>query len=230
MPLLRFVVGLSPAHAAGTCVVAVFCTTVGGSLRHYRQGSLRLQPLIPVIAAGIVATVVFSLLFSVLSRHEQWLDLGIGLVFTAVAVRMIVEGWRRDGGTSAKPGPRKIGGNRLQQVTVGGLAGVLPGLLGIGTGVILVPAFHYWLKASIKVAVAASLACFCAFALVSALFKYEQGYVIVDVALPVSLGTLLGANLGAILNNRFTPGLVKLLFGIIFIYVALKFVISFLRS
>jgi len=230
MPLLRFVVGLSPAHAAGTCIVAVFCTTAGGSFRHYRQGNLRLRPLIPIITAGTISTVAFSFLFRVLSQHEPWLDLGIGLVFTLIAGRMIVEGLPPHNRVSAESKTHDIGGNRLQQTTIGGLAGALPGLLGIGTGAILVPAFHYWLKASIKVAVATSLACFCTFALVSSLFKYGQGYVVLDIALPVSLGALLGANLGAILNKRFTPGLVKLLFGMMFIYVALKFILSFVRS
>jgi uncharacterized membrane protein YfcA len=40
MPMLRFLVGLSPAHAAGTCILAVFFTTLGGSYRHYKQGNV----------------------------------------------------------------------------------------------------------------------------------------------------------------------------------------------
>ncbi|MGD2154300.1 MAG: TSUP family transporter, partial [Gemmatimonadales bacterium] len=43
MPLLRFVIGLEPAYAAGTCVVAVFFTTLGGSYRHYRLGHLNVR-------------------------------------------------------------------------------------------------------------------------------------------------------------------------------------------
>jgi len=230
MPLLRFVVGLSPAHAAGTCIVAVFCTAAGGSFRHYRLGNLRLQPLLPIIAAGTLFTIAFSLLFNVISRDEHWLDLGVGLVFTLIAIRMIIEGLCRTNGSPDIPEPRDIEGSRLRQFTIAGLAGALPGLLGIGTGAILVPAFHYWLKASIKVAVSASLACYCLFALVSSGFKYAQGFVALEVALPIGLGALVGANLGAILNKRFSPRVVKLLFGLVFVQVALKFIVTFWRS
>ncbi len=54
MPLLRFGFGLSPMYAAGTCVLAVFFTTLGGSYRHYRLGHVKFKPLLPVVAAGVV--------------------------------------------------------------------------------------------------------------------------------------------------------------------------------
>ncbi len=63
MPLLRFVIGLTPAGAAGTCILAVFFTTLGGSYRHFRLGHLDINFTLPVIAAGLATTTVFSLLF-----------------------------------------------------------------------------------------------------------------------------------------------------------------------
>jgi uncharacterized protein len=105
--------------------------------------------------------------------------------------------------------------------------GVLPGLFGIGTGGILVPSFAFLLRAPIKTAMAASLTCFCCNAAVSSAFKAAQGFVVFDVAWPLCLGTFLGANLGAILNRRSPSGAVKLLFGAVFAFVALKFLLSF---
>jgi len=40
MPLLRFVMGLERAYAAGTCVVAVFFTTLSGNLKHFKLGHI----------------------------------------------------------------------------------------------------------------------------------------------------------------------------------------------
>lgn len=228
MPLLRFVVGLSPAHAAGTCILAVFFTTLGGSYRHYRLGHVRIRAMIPVIIAGAAATVVFSLLFQHLATRERWLDLGIGLVFLLVSIRMIAEGVRR----FPKQGPgeppiQEIGGTLLQKIATGGLAGVLPGLLGIGTGVILVPAFNLLLHVPIKIAMACSLACFSFNAFISSVFKFAQGFIELDVALPICLGTLLGANLGAILNKRFASNAVRILFGLLFFYISFRFFMTF---
>jgi uncharacterized membrane protein YfcA len=228
MPVLRFVVGLSPARAAGTCILAVFCTTLGGSYRHLRLGHLDFRFTSPVILSGVVTTTLFSIAFVPIASHGRWLDLGIGLVFALISLRMIVEGvpW-------FIPGQRKKNGvgrrnNSLKtRLCIGGAAGVLPGLLGIGTGVILVPAFTYILRMPIKAAVASSLTSFCANALVSSTFKFAQGFIDLKVALPICIGTLAGSNLGAVLNRHFPSNTVKLIFGLVFSYVSLKFLIGF---
>ena len=78
----------------------------------------------------------------------------------------------------------------------------------------------------IKRAIAASLACFCLNASLSATIKVAQGYVDLRVAWPLCLGTLLGANLGALINRRFPSRLLKVLFGALFVYVSIKFVLA----
>ncbi len=228
MPLLRFVVGLSPAHAAGTCIVAVFFTTLGGSYRHCRVGHVPVRSIVPIIVSGALATTLFSLIFQRIARQGHWLDLGIGIVFCLISIRMILEVLHRlPESATDSPGTQEIGGTLPQKATIGALAGVLPGLLGIGTGVILVPAFHMLLRAPIKLATACSLVCFCFNALISSTFKLAQGFVDLQVAFPVCVGTLIGANLGAILNKRFAPRIVKLLFGLAFSYIAFKFLFAF---
>ncbi len=230
MPILRFMVGLSPAHAAGTCILAVFFTTLGGSYRHYRIGHVNFRSLAIIMIAGALATVIFSIVFLYLSTRERWLDLGIGLVFSLISARMIVEGIR---GLTRKAEKREAGneikGSLLQKISIGSMAGALPGLLGIGTGVILVPAFTYILNAPIKVAMAASLTCFSINAFISSAFKFWQGFIDLNVALPICMGTLLGANLGAKLNKSFPSSTLRLIFGLMFSYVSLKFILSYMR-
>ncbi len=227
MPLLRFVIGLTPAGAAGTCILAVFFTTLGGSYRHFRLGHLDINFTLPVIAAGLATTTVFSLLFLQLSTHERWLDLGIGLVFTLISVRMILEGLPESFSRSReRTENRQLTSTLKTRVLIGGSAGILPGLLGIGTGVILVPAFTFLLSMPIKAAVASSLASFCVNAFVSSTFKMAQGFVDLRVALPLCAGTLVGSNLGATLNKRFPSRSIKLIFGLVFSYVSLKFLLT----
>jgi uncharacterized membrane protein YfcA len=230
MPLLRFSVGLTAARAAGTCILAVFFTTLGGSYRHFKLGHLNIKSIIPVIIAGAVTTAVFSLAFLSLASRGRYLDLGIGLVLSLISIRMIAEeipglvpsrGEQHEGGQTRRPLWKKM--------LIGASGGILPGLLGIGTGVILIPAFTYILSMPIKTAVAASLTSFCANALVSSSFKLAQGFIDIHVALPICVGTLLGSNLGALLNRHFQSGIVKLFFGLVFSYVSLKFILSFFR-
>ena len=230
MPILRFLVGLSPAQAAGTCIVAVFFTTLGGSYRHYKLGHVDLRSLIPVVISGAIATIVFSFVFLYLSTRERWLDLGMGVVFVLIATRMIAEGIP---GLIKKyenhKGRNEIKGALMRKTAIGSVAGALPGLLGIGTGVILVPAFTYVLNAPVKVAMASSLTCFSVNAFISSAFKCWQGFTDLSVALPICLGTLLGANMGAMLNKRTSSNALKLIFGLVFSCVSLKFMLAFIE-
>ncbi|MFC2060967.1 sulfite exporter TauE/SafE family protein [Elusimicrobiota bacterium] len=224
MPILRFYVGFSPALAAGTCIMAVFFTTLGGSFRHYKLGHIRFKPLVPVIISGAVSTILFSFIFLYFTKKESWLDVGVGCVFLLVAVRMLIEAVRGFSFKDVKNGRNnKMKGSFSEKITIGSLAGILPGLLGIGTGAILVPAFKFILKAPIKIAIGSSLICFAVNALLSTGFKYFQGYIEVKIAIVISLGTLIGANIGAMINKKFPPAGIKLLFGLFFIVIAFKY-------
>jgi uncharacterized membrane protein YfcA len=228
MPLLRFGAGLSPAQAAGTCVLAVFFTTLGGSFRFHRRGLIRFDRLGALIVAGAAAAVVSSLAFGSLTARDGWVDLGVGLVFCLVSLRMILEGF--GGLAGRRPEDRRFPpgrGSLAAKVGIGASAGLLPGLLGVGSGGILVPAFTFLLRWPIKIAMGASLVCFCLNALISSAFKLGQGFVDLQVATPVCLGTLCGANLGAVLNGRLGSRVLKLVFGLVFGYVAWKFLVSF---
>lgn len=227
-PVLRFGLGLPPALAAGTCVVAVFFTTLGGSWRHYRFGHINFRSILPIIIAGVVSTIIFSIGFLQLSSRERWIDLGVGIVFAMVSIRMIIEGLPfRAKNKSPGNNLREIEGPLWKKTTLGGSAGILPGLLGIGTGAILVPAFTFLFDTSIKVAMGSSLACFAANAFFSSILKASQGFVSAGTAIPICIGTLIGSTIGAKLNRHFPSMTLKLIFGFVFAYVAAKFILIF---
>lgn len=228
MPLLRFVMGLEPAYAAGTCVVAVFFATLSGSFKHFKLGHIDFRSILPVIISGFLSTLIFSLLFFYLSNKDVWLDVATGVVFSFVALRMIWEGIaeylkkRRSTDTEAR-----IEGSIFAKTTIGAVAGILPGLLGIGTGAVLVPAFAFALNAPIKIAIGSSLACFSLNAFTSSLLKLSQGFVQINMLIPLCLGTLIGARIGATLNGKLNSPFLKVLFGTVFIYVASKYLMMF---
>ncbi len=227
MPVLRFVIGLSSAYAAGTCVLAVFFTTLGGGFRHYRLGHVPIRSLIPVIVSGALSTIIFSMLFLYLAQKDRWLDLGIGIVFVLVSMRMISDGIRSRKAQNIYKEPAVGLENSLsRKVILGSLAGILPGLLGIGTGAILVPGFIYLLKAATKIAIGSSLVCFAVNALISSLLKSTQGYVDFTVAIPVCIGTLAGSQIGTIINHRTPSAALRILFGSVFTCVSIRFILS----
>lgn len=226
MPLLRFAWGLEPVYAAGTCIVAVFFTTLGGSLRHHRLGHINFTALWPVILAGLISTMVFSLAFSLASHQEYWLDVMTGAVFFLVALRMLFEGMAEQRGSLPESSRLAQGlkGSLVAKLGLGAVGGALPGLLGIGTGAVLVPGFALALNAPIKMAIGSSLACFSLNALVSGVFKASQGYVVLWLLPSLCVGTFLGSQIGAWLNGRFSAPWLKILFGALFLFVAFKYI------
>ncbi len=228
MPLLRFVIGLEPAQAVGTCMIAVFFTTLGGSLKHFSLGHIHLRSLVPIIIAGVISTLIFSIFFIYISDKSSWLDAAMGAVFLLVALRMLWEGAseylkkvpdRKNNGS--------IQGTMMSKVMIGAAAGILPGMLGIGTGAVLVPSFAFALGAPIKVAIGSSLACFSLNAFVSSIFKMIQGFVQFEILLPLCVCTFLGSRFGASLNGRFSSPFLKVIFGIFFGYVAFEYLKKF---
>ena len=82
MPILRFIVGLEPTHAAGTCVVAVFFTTLGGSFKHFKLGHIDIRSILPVIIPGLLSSLFFSIIFISFTQKDIWLDVATGIVFS----------------------------------------------------------------------------------------------------------------------------------------------------
>ena len=213
MPVLRFGLGLPPPMAVGTCIVGVFCTTFAGGWRHY--------------CLGHVSSAVCSLIFIKVVDKGGWIDLSLGMVFALVALRMIRAGLRRrHSREDFIPGKNSVEGAVFQKSLIGSVAGMLPGMLGIGTGAILVPTFTMMLHAPIKVAMGSSLVCFAMNALISAVFKWHQGFVDWRVGIPICLGALGGSMIGARLNKHMPISALKILFGVVFIYIAAKFILS----
>ncbi|MBN1869790.1 MAG: sulfite exporter TauE/SafE family protein [Candidatus Omnitrophica bacterium] len=226
MPVLCFLFGISTPFAAGTTAVAVFCTTLSGGYKHIKLGHVDTRSLVPIMTAGAFSTALFSHLFMLIAKKPAWLELGIGCVFLVISLRMIGEGIGKIQGPS-ETDDRSENGSYLAKISVGAVSGMLPGLFGIGTGAVLVPAFNYCLKRPIKVAIGSSLVCFAVNAFISSAYKFFQGFVLVDKAIILCAGTMIGAYIGAVWNKGFPAASLKLLFGLIFLYIALKYIFLF---
>jgi hypothetical protein len=105
--------------------------------------------------------------------------------------------------------------------------GFLTGIIGLGGGYALVPSFLYFLRAPMKLAIGTSMASFVWMALVGAIFKIYQGVVNIPVAVTLGIGALIGAIYGAKLVAKFKPNVLKALFGFLFLYVSLKYILLY---
>lgn len=107
-------------------------------------------------------------------------------------------------------------------ILLGLSAGILSSLLGVGGGIILVPGMMYLLNLPIKTAVGTSLAIILPTALIGVYRHSALGNVDWKVALLISVGTVTGAYLGVWLNELLPPDILRKVFVVFLIIMAIK--------
>lgn len=107
---------------------------------------------------------------------------------------------------------------------IGLVGGITSGLLGVGGGVIMVPAFIYFLHKDAKVAVATSLAVIIPSAIVGVWKHSQQNLIDWPLVLGVFATAIIGAYCGAALNHQLSSNAVQKIFGVMLILVGAKMV------
>lgn len=229
MPVIRFGFHFDPAFAVGTTLTAVVFTAGSGAYQHIRMGNVDKQTAWVTGASGVLGVIIGSIVFAYVMPYGALIDLIIGLAFLLVTLRMLYEGGKGLFGKNPLPTPAGSGmpGSSVQKGVLGAAIGTLTGIIGLGGGYALVPSFLYLFKAPMKLAIGTSMASFVWMALVGAAFKFYQNVVDVPVAVTLGVGALIGAIYGAKLVAKFKPAALKFLFGLLFLYVSLKYILIY---
>ncbi len=107
-------------------------------------------------------------------------------------------------------------------IGVGMVAGLLSGLLGVGGGVIIVPALVYFLGFEMHAAVGTSLAIIVPTAIASALTHYRQGNVRLDAFALIAVGSVLGSVAGARFAQVVPGDTLRKAFAVVMIFTAVR--------
>jgi len=225
MPVLRFGFNFDPAFAVGTTLTAVVFTAGSGAYQHMRMKNVDKTTALQVGISGVIGVIIGSIIFAYIKNYGDVIDLIIGIAFIIVSARMLYEGLL--GKTPPPPVGTTMPGTVATKSVLGSSIGILTGIIGLGGGYALVPSFLYFLRAPMKLAIGTSMAAFVWMALVGAAFKIYQGVVDIPVAITLGIGALIGAIFGAKLVAKFKPNVLKALFGFLFLYVSLKYILLY---
>jgi uncharacterized membrane protein YfcA len=115
-------------------------------------------------------------------------------------------------------------------ILIGLAAGVLSGFVGVGGGIVIVPALIYFLGLTQHQAQGTSLMLMLPPIGVLAVYNYYQSgqldKQLIFYAIIIALTFVIGGYLGSKLSLKLSPLLVKFVFGIILLYVSIKMIIS----
>jgi hypothetical protein len=191
-PALRFL-SVSPRLAIGTTVPVILPTTLTAALTYGRAGFVDIWAAGWTGAAGALTTVLGALATRHVSGH---------LLMLVTAGVLLVLGVRAlaPGRSEARDLPPRHNPGAL--LALGGVAGFFSGLLGIGGGFLLVPAYIRLFRLPVKVALGTSLAVITLTVLPNIGAQAYVGNVDWPIAALLTLGVVPGAHLGAALAVR----------------------------
>ena len=239
IPVLTLLLGVDIRYAVGASIVSVIATSNGATVSHLKEGVANLRIGMLLEMATVTGAVLGALAASHVSSGALYLVFAAVLAYSAVAM------YRRRH-SDALPALRndrwaarlRLNGQYLDRATgrvvrygvVGVpvamglmlLAGVVSGLLGVGSGTLKVPAMDLAMKLPLKVSTATSNFMIGVTAAAGAAVHFAQGDVVPLVAAPVAIGVLVGAFGGARLLARVQSHSVRLLFVLILIVISVQ--------
>jgi len=112
-------------------------------------------------------------------------------------------------------------------ILIGILAGVFGGFLGLGGGVIIIPALIYFFKFSQHQAQGTAIATLLPpIGLLAAFKYYKSGNVNIPIAICIALGFFIGGYIGASLANKIPEEKLRFFFGLLLLALSLHLLIK----
>jgi len=228
VPLLTLGFGVDFRYAVGASLVSVIATSSGSAAAYVREGytNVRIGMLLEVATttgavlgaylAGVLPTAALSVVFGAVLLYSAYSASQAAPDHVAATADPIATRLRLDGSYPTPQGERSY---HVQRVPLGfGLmlgAGALSGLLGIGSGAIKVLAMDQVMCLPFKVSTTTSNFMIGVTAAASAGIYLARGYIDPGIAMPVMLGVLAGAALGARILTHARPRVLRVVFAVV---------------
>ena len=235
VPLLTLGFGVDFRYAVGASLVSVIATSSGAAAAYVREGytNVRVGMFLEVATtvgavvgaglAGMISTSALAVVFGCVLLYSAYLSVRPKPEHVVLTPDPLAARLRLDGSYPTPDGEREY---HVQHLPLGfGLmvgAGALSGLLGIGSGAVKVLAMDQAMCLPFKVSTTTSNFMIGVTAAASAGIYLARGYIDPAIAMPVMLGVLGGATLGSKLLTRTEPRVLRLVFGVVIVFLAVQ--------
>lgn len=234
IPVLTLCFGVDLHYAVGAALVASIATSSGSGSAYVKEGvtNIRLGMFLEIattigavcgaavaiyLNSNTIAIIYGGVLVLTAAMQQRRKSDHDGVVGSEMARRLKLFGsWPQKDGTMKHYQLRHVGGG----FSVMYVAGVLSGILGIGSGVLKVIAMDGIMKVPFKVSTTTSNFMMGVTACASAVIYVQRGNIVPGMACPVMIGVLFGALTGAKLLKRLDVRLLRRIFCIVILMVA----------
>jgi Predicted permeases len=237
IPLLTLGFGIDMRYAIGTALVTSIASSSGAAAAYIKEGITNVRIGMFLEIATTIGAVIGAVIAIYLDKQYIAIIFGCVLIFSAIrSVRKsetnedyslpgdkLGETLKLNGSFPTKEGVvnynvhNVAGGFSLMT-----LAGILSGLLGIGSGALKVLAMDTAMKIPFKVSTTTSNFMVGVTAAASAVVYLQRGYIDPGLAMPIVIGVLFGAFLGSKILPKTNVKKLRLLFSVVIFLLAIS--------
>jgi uncharacterized membrane protein YfcA len=245
VPALTLLYGIDIRYAVGASIISVIATSSGAAAAYVRGRLSNLRVAMLLEVGTTTGAICGAFLAGILTGSWLFLIFGVVLAYSALAML-----WRLH--DPDRPVPPDAWADRLRlhesyfdenekreivyRVThtrlglvLMYLAGVVSGLLGIGSGGLKVPAMDLAMRLPLKVSTATSNFMIGVTAAASAGVYFARGDVDPFIAAPVAIGVVIGATVGSLVLGRTSSRLLRIVFVLLLLVISVQMVWKGLR-
>ena len=244
VPMLALLFHVDIRYAIGASLVSVIATSSGAAAAYVREGYSNIRIGMFLETATTVGAIVGAAIAMHVSDRAIAIVFGLMLLYAAFASSKdrpehgdhlpptkLAAALRLNGSYPTASGPQSY---NVRGVPTGyGLmfgAGVLSGLLGIGSGAVKVLAMDQAMKIPFKVSTTTSNFMIGVTAAASAGLYLHRGYIAPGVAMPVMLGVLAGSLIGARVLVKARVKVLRYVFAAVIVVLAFEMIYSGVRG
>lgn len=238
VPLLTSVFGVDIRYAVGASLVSVIATSLGAASTYIKKGYTNLRLGMFLEVATTFGAILGALIATFVSVKALTIVLAVVLLYSAYLSQQpklenpenelsnpVAEYFQLNG---TYPTPDGLMSYKVNSVTGGFsvmfVAGIISGLLGIGSGAFKVLAMDQVMRIPFKVSTTTSNFMIGVTAAASAGVYLARGYIDPGLSMPVMLGVLPGAFLGARVLVGAKTQVLRIVFSFVLVAMALKMV------
>ncbi|MET3850868.1 sulfite exporter TauE/SafE family protein [Paenibacillus sp. OAE614] len=240
-PALTLLFGVSIEHAIGASIISVIATSSGSAIAYIRDRITNMRVGMFLEIATTIGAITGAFIGGIIAPNLLYIIFGLLLIYSAFnMIKKKSEG--AAGEVSMSPAAKKLrlegsyydkaikqdvpyhAGNVYGSFSVMYGAGIVSGLLGIGSGSFKVLAMDVFMKLPLKVSTATSNFMMGVTGAASAGVYLLRGDIDPHIAGPVALGVLAGATIGAQIMQRLKSKTIRLLFIPVLAYVAVQMI------
>ncbi|MCK5547936.1 MAG: sulfite exporter TauE/SafE family protein [Thermoplasmata archaeon] len=240
VPILVIGLDVPILTAIGVSLIGIVANSTIATTNYLKEGYTNIRLGILLVSVTVLGAIIGAFIAIYVFREVLQFIFAIVLFFIA-AFMLVFRGkeisversGKSDLGLSGEYYDRSIDKRTSYDVTgikkgmsAGFGAGNLSGILGVGGGIVNVPAMNIWMKVPMKAAVATSQLMVGLTTLAGGLVYYAHGYVDALITVFVVLGCLIGAGTGSRLAPRIKTDALKKAFVVLLIIVAVLMILK----